>query len=315
MRCLSIHLTDLCNSKCSFCVVGSPLYTTDSIDEHDVTQFLRDHAGQGYEAVNLHGGEATIHPRFVEILELIRSSGYPEVHLQTNGISLARPEFARRTVDLGVRLFIISLHGDSAGIQDPQTGTPGGFARTVQGIKNVKALGARVRTNTVVTRTNVGHLPGIAALAVDAGVDHINFSNLHPVGSAIFGLSRLVPAFDEIRRFLYPAIETSLAAGRRVTLEGFPYCTVREYAGLHLNNEYRDIRMLYRGRVIDSYDDFMNDVMRAYGDPCASCTVREACGGVYKQYTDLRGWAEFEPILMAPASGGVEAGQMCERAD
>src|SRR4051812_20051806 len=117
MRCLSIHLTDLCNSKCSFCVVGSPMYTKDSIVFEQVLAFLAENANQNFEAVNLHGGEATIHPHFLETLDAIRSHGYPEVHLQTNAIRLADVAFCRQTVDRGVVLFIISLHGDVAEIQ------------------------------------------------------------------------------------------------------------------------------------------------------------------------------------------------------
>jgi MoaA/NifB/PqqE/SkfB family radical SAM enzyme len=276
--------------------VGSPLYTKDSIDYSLVKDFLRENAGQGFDAVNLHGGEATIHPKFLETLELIRSLDYREVHLQTNGIKLADPVFAREVFGSGVKLFIVSLHGDTPGIQDQQTGTPGGFGRTIEGIRNVKALGAAVRTNTVITKTNLERLSDISELAVSVGVDHVNFSNLHPVGSAIFGLSRMVPAFAEIRRYLYPAIDLAMVAGRRVTLEGFPHCTIRERIELHLNKEYRDIRMLYRGRVIEDYDEFMNDVMRTYGPPCENCSVRGFCGGVYTQYADLRGWGEFFPI-------------------
>jgi MoaA/NifB/PqqE/SkfB family radical SAM enzyme len=276
--------------------VGSPLYTQDSIDYHQVVTFLRDNAGRGYEAVNLHGGEATIHPHFLDTLKLIRELGYPEVHLQTNGIRLADQEFARQTVQLGVRLFIVSLHGDDPEIHDQQTRTPGGFARTLKGIRHVKALGTAVRTNTVITRLNLERLPAISELAITMGVDHVNFSNLHPVGSAIFGLSRIVPEFSEIRRYLYPAVDLALAHGLRVTLEGFPYCAIRERMNLHLSNEYRDIRMLYRGRVIESYDEFMNDVMRKHGEPCRNCAVQKACGGVYVQYIDLRGWKEFLPM-------------------
>lgn len=296
MRCLSIHLTDLCNSRCSFCVVGSPQYTSDSIDYGRVVEFLEENAGRGYEAVNLHGGEPTIHPRFMDTLELIRSLGYPEVHLQTNGIKLSHPEFAKDTVNLGVRLFVISLHGRVAEQQDGETDTPGGFVQTLECIHNVKRLGARVRTNTVITRQNVASLAAISELAADLEVDHINFSNLHPVGSAIFGLAKMVTDFAEIRRYLYPAIDVALARGRRVTLEGFPYCTVRQRMELQLNNEYRGIRMLYRGRVIEDYDQFMNDTMRTFGPPCDGCEKGSLCGGVYPQYTALRGWGEFSAI-------------------
>jgi len=272
----------------------------------EICDFLRANAGCGYDAVNLHGGEATVHPRFLETLALIKSLGYPEVHLQTNGILLAKLPFAERMVGLGVRLFIISLHGDSATIQDPQTSTPGGFQRTVQGIRNVKALGARVRTNTVITLQNLERLYGLSELAVSLGVDHLNFSNLHPVGSAHFGLSRMLPTFADVRRHLYPAIDHAQGSGRRVTLEGFPHCVVSERAELRLDKDYREIRMLYRGRVIENYDLFMNDVMRIYGEPCVDCGARDECGGVYTQYIELRGWKEFAAVK-SPQSEVPEA--------
>lgn len=295
MRCLSIHLTDLCNSKCTFCVVASPLYTKDTVNYDEVVAFLRAHAGT-YDVVNFHGGEPTIHPKFLETLALIQELGYREVHLQTNATRLSDEAFARRTVELGVKLFIISLHGDDPQTHDTQTHTPGGFNRVIASIQNVKALGARVRTNTVVTRANLQRLPSIARVACDAGVDHFNISNIHPVGSALFALGRILPSFEEVRAHLYPAIDHCQERGRRVTLEGFPYCSVAERRDLHLNNEYRDIRMMIRGRVIDDYDAFMSDSMRVFGSPCQGCGVRKACGGVYREYISYRGWNEFHPL-------------------
>lgn len=295
MRCLSIHLTDLCNSKCTFCVVASPLYTKDTVNYDEVVAFLKDNAGT-YDVVNLHGGEPTIHPKFLETLELIQQLGYREVHLQTNATRLADENFARRCVELGVKLFIISLHGDDPESHDTQTHTPGGFNRVIASIRNVSTLGARVRTNTVITRSNLQRLTSIARVACDAGVTHFNISNIHPVGSALFALERIMPSFEEIRTHLYPAIDHCLERGRRVTLEGFPYCTVSERMDLHLNNEYRDIRMMIRGRVIKDYDAFMSNSMRMYGAPCKGCAVSKSCGGVYREYISYRGWDEFHPV-------------------
>ena len=296
MKCLSIHLTDLCNSKCSFCVVGSPLYVKDSIQYDEVLGFLRDNADHSYDVVNIHGGEATVHPRFLETLETIRNLGYPQVHLQTNGITLAKMEFARQLVSLGVNLFIISLHGDSALLQDELTDTPGGFAKTSEGIRNVKRLNAAVRTNTVITRQNVDRLSAITRLACDLGVDHINLSNLHPTGSAYFGINRLSVDFCTSRANLYTAVDEALALGKAVTLEGFPYCVVEEKAGLRLNSSYRDIKMLMRGKVITNYDEFMTRSCRVFGEPCKQCSAQDLCGGVYPEYVQFYGWNEFSPI-------------------
>jgi len=301
MRILSVHLTDLCNSKCSFCVVGSPLYVADTIAYADVKSFLTSNAHTGFDAVNLHGGEATIHPNFIDTLRLIQRLGYPEVQLQTNGIRLADTGFAELISSLGVKLLIISLHGDTPQLHDAQTATTGGFVRTLEGIRNVKRLGLRVRTNTVITTQNVPRLGHLAQLAIDLGVDHLNFSNIHPVGSAQFGFVRIVPTFEEVRKFLYPALDLALSAGRSVTLEGFPYCTVPEYINLHINEQTREVRMLMRGRIIEDYDRFMNQTCRIYGQPCADCCVRERCGGVYPEYVQQRGWNDFSTISSAAA--------------
>jgi MoaA/NifB/PqqE/SkfB family radical SAM enzyme len=295
-RFLSIHTTDLCNSRCSFCVVASPLYTKDTVEYKDIVKFLEENAGQGWDGVNLHGGEATIHPKFIEILELIQRLGYPEVHLQTNAIKLADANFAARVTDLGVKKFIISLHGDTPELQDSQTGTKGGFIRTIQGIRNVKARGTHVRTNTVITRLNLKRLTEICRLACEVGVDHINLSNLHPVGSAIFSRSTSMPTLDEMREHVYNSVDLVVSYGREMTLEGFPYCAVRERGQHQLNNERREVRMLMRGDVIDDYDAFMSDSMRVFGEVCNGCTMRSKCGGAYPEYVQYYGWKEFSCI-------------------
>ncbi|MEY9748893.1 MoaA/NifB/PqqE/SkfB family radical SAM enzyme [Bradyrhizobium japonicum] len=293
MRCLSIHLTDLCNSRCSFCVVGSPHYAQDSIKLSDVEQFLTSHAGKGWDVLNLHGGEATIHKHFIDILELARTLKYPEVHLQTNAIRLADRAFAETVANLGVTLGIVSLHGHTAELQDALTGTRGGFSRTISGIQNLRKLGVAVRTNTVILSSNVHELEHIAEVACDLDVGHVNISNLHPVGSATFSFENSAVSFCDVRPRLLASIELVKARGKVITLEGFPYCTIPEHEDLHLNEQGRQIKMLMRGLVIDDYDQFMNTTCRRYGDVCEPCKVRSRCGGVYPEYLARRGWSEF----------------------
>jgi MoaA/NifB/PqqE/SkfB family radical SAM enzyme len=295
-RFLSIHVTDLCNSQCSFCVVGSPLQAKETVEYSSIVRFLEENAHHGWNAVNLHGGEPTIHPRFLQLLELIRTLGYPEVHIQTNAIKLSDPGFVAKIMDLGVTKFIISLHGDLPEFHDSQTGTRGGFVRTIQGIRNVKARAAHVRTNTVITRQNLARLPNICRLACDIGVDHINISNMHPVGSALYSRSASMASLVEIREPLYRAVDLVAGLGPTITLEGFPFCAVKERSQYRLNNEPRDIRMLIRGDVVNDYDQFMSDVMRVFGPPCTTCAVKQQCGGVYPQYVQFYNWTELAAV-------------------
>lgn len=63
---------------------------------------------------------------------------------------------------------------------------------------------------------------------------------------------------------------------------------------LHLTNEYRAIRLLVRGQVLDDYDGFMRDRMSVLGEPCQRCPAKERCGGVYPEYIEYFGWDEFD---------------------
>jgi MoaA/NifB/PqqE/SkfB family radical SAM enzyme len=177
----------------------------------------------------------------------------------------------------------------------------------------MRARGAKVRTNTVVTRTNLADLADTCRLACELDVNHINISNLHPVGSALNIRHRVMPSFSEMQPHIRAAVDCVRANRRKITLEGFPYCMVRDRAADHLNNSPRGIRMLIHGQVIDDYDAFMSRTMRVLGEECGHCAMSPLCGGAYPQYVELYGWSEFHAIghpheletaAMAQRSGG-----------
>ncbi|WP_377268734.1 radical SAM protein [Peterkaempfera sp. SMS 1(5)a] len=304
MKQLSMHVTDLCNEKCGFCVVGSPLAKSDSVQYNELINFLIANADEGFDSLNLHGGEPTILPRLMELLETASVFGYPEVQIQTNGRRLKDRGFVDKLKERGVRLFVISLHGADSHVQDCLTQTPGGFAETIEGIRNAKAAGIQVRVNTVITRMNMGQLGNICRLCVELGVDHINISNLHPVGSGYFALDMQAPTVRETRTHLLPVLDELVGQGHKITLEGFPLCVVAPYQRLAIEDGTRFIRMMYQGAVYDNYDEFMDDQTREYGAPCDGCALRSECGGVYLEYAERRGWDEFAAAkqdLLEPA--------------
>lgn len=293
---LSLHITDVCNSKCGFCVVGSPLVRKDSVRHEDLVRFLVENASEGFESVNLHGGEPTIYPNLMELLELIRALGYPRVEIQTNGRRLKDIAFVEALAHRGVELLVVSLHGAKATTQDRLTQAPGGFVETIEGLRHAQTCDVDVRTNTVVTRQNLDELEDVGRLAVDLGVKHVNFSNLHPVGSGFFALEAMIPSVVDLRDRLVAAVE-AIRDRVEVTLEGFPFCVVRPFEHLAIERQKRSIKMLYRGSVFDSYDVYMDTECRSFGPPCVDCKYRGVCGGVYKEYTERRGWTEFVPVV------------------
>jgi len=302
MKSLSVHVTDLCNSACSFCVVSAPLYDEDTVNLEDVFAFIDKYAAQGYTNLNLHGGEPTIQPRLLELVRRASALGFSEIHMQTNGIRMADATYCMALKEAGVTRCVVSLHGHSAELQDALTGSKGGFRKTICGIRNMCELGVPVRTNTVITKSNNRHLEAIAELAISLGVDHINLSVLHPSGSSVYSRQSNMPRFTEIRPMVHAVIQQVLKAERIITLEGFPLCIVPDHGHLLVTEKLADIRMMIRGREYSSYDGFMSRLNKELGSICRKCECKGACGGVYPQYTEYYGWDEIQGMPSKEAS-------------
>jgi len=299
MKALSIHLTDVCNSKCTFCIVDSPYMKQDTIMRRRVSRFLREHAGQDYEAVSLHGGEATVRPDFLEILDEIRELGYPTAHLMTNGRKFARMNYARTVVDKGVSEFTVSMHGATAATQDGISLARGSFDQAVAGIRNMKELGARVLTNSVVCKQNYTELPEIVDLCLDLGADEVAISALHTSGTALRNFWDVTPRYDAIRPYVSEACDRAVRRGIRPILEGFPHCSVPGYEEYLADWQKYKYKVLYRSFVMDDYGDHMDDFTRVKDERCGGCALGDACGGVYKEYAEFIGWDEFTPVTAA----------------
>jgi hypothetical protein len=89
-----VTITSACNLDCPICYVhnknsGAYHMTTDEFRQ-TLDHLLRDH--KDLDLINFTGGEPTVHPSFVEFLELCHQSGIHRVSICTNGLRLARDE-------------------------------------------------------------------------------------------------------------------------------------------------------------------------------------------------------------------------------
>ncbi len=295
MKGLSIHLTDQCNNSCIFCVVDSHKNRGELVNLDIITNFLNSNAGKDYECVNIHGGEPTICLEFMSILKKIQDLGYPWVSLQTNGRTCKDMDFTKKAVELGVNLFVISLHGKTREMQDYLAGDQGCFEETVQGIKNIKSLGVKVRTNTVVCKQNYKELKDIVEYSMDLGTDHINISGIHPTGKAYKNFHNVTPMYTDIIPYVKEAVDAAVKRNKVVTLEGFPPCMLGEYEKYIINWDEIKYKLLFHNIILPNYDTYMEKETRKQGTVCKNCDKNKKCGGVYKEYLEFYGWDEFEP--------------------
>ena len=320
-RFITVHLTRLCNSHCQFCTTDPMGRPMEEVTVAEIEEFLKENSGQGFEAVQVIGGEPTLYKQLPEVLQLIRDYGYPVVQMCTNGRTLRKKPYAKQLIDLGVRLFYISLHGADAKTHDALTERPRSWAQAIEGIHNVKELGEDVQTITVVNRHNYRQLEDIVMLLMEIGVDIIDITGLCPGGLAVFAWDDLVVPYEEVFPYLDRAIRACQEAGQEIAMEGFPFCAVRPWEELCL--EYAGSRkelMLFYGNLIQDFDTCLNTVHKERIPQCTGCAVSQVCGGVYDRYVESYGNGHYStiatyhgtalPVLQETPTAAAEAAQI-----
>jgi cyclic pyranopterin phosphate synthase len=225
---LRISLTDHCNLRCVYCMPLAGLQLAPSpalLTAAEIETVARAAVAVGFRKLRLTGGEPTLRPDLVEIVE--RLAGIPGVRdlaMTTNGVRL--PPLAARLAAAGLRR--VNIHLDSL--------DPARLARIMRwgtlgeiwaGIEAAEAAGMRpLKLNAVVARDfNEDDVVPLARLTL-ARDWHVRFIETMPLGggeTAALSRTHLVPNADSRRR-----IESVL--GRLTPLSGFdPSDEARNY--------------------------------------------------------------------------------------
>lgn len=108
--CLAIlEINSGCNLRCPVCFMSAGDVPAFSLSLHQVEMMLDSlEASEGdTEVVQVSGGEPTIHPEILRILEAIKRRRVRYVMLNTNGLRLARDDdFVRALADLNVYVYL-----------------------------------------------------------------------------------------------------------------------------------------------------------------------------------------------------------------
>jgi molybdenum cofactor biosynthesis enzyme MoaA len=180
-----VRLVTACNSRCVFCLdTDTPrgVYLLED-DVHREIKRGRDelHA----DKIILSGGEASIHPKFVDFVRYAKDLGYDRVQTVTNGVMFSQLDFYRASVDAGLGEITFSLHGHTAELHDRLTGTPGAFHKLMKGMMRAIREGRIiVNVDVCINKQNVEYIDQIVDLCLSVGVREFDLLHVIPQGAA-----------------------------------------------------------------------------------------------------------------------------------
>ncbi len=198
-----VRVTRVCNQRCTFCL-DSMNQDGSMIDVESLKAFIALGRRLGRERLILSGGEASVHPQFLELIRFGKQVGYEWIQTVTNGMMFSYRNFARKAAEAGLDEATVSLHGHTAYLQDKLTGTPGAFVTGVKGMRNLQDTGrVVVNVDVVINKQNYEHLPEIIEYYYNLGIREFDLLHIIPFGrgfdehrhSLFFDLNDAVPYF------------------------------------------------------------------------------------------------------------------------
>ena len=283
-----------CNSNCVFCVIGDKLFTGNRSTE-DCLEELRASRATCDDVV-FTGAEVTIRSDFFALVAAAKKLGYRNIQIQTNGRMFAYRQFCERAIAAGANEFSPSIHGHVAKLHDGLTRSPGSFDQIVQAIRNLRALGQRIVTNTVATRQNAKHLPQMARMLVELGVDQFQIAFPHPTGHAETYFDGVVPRMRDLAPFVMQALQVGIDANVRCMAEAMPYCQLPGYERYVAELHIPPTEIVYDGFVVPDYKRDRMERGKTRFLQCAQCRFEPMCEGPWREYPAELGSDEFQPV-------------------
>ena len=160
-----LNFRSRCNMGCGFCYI--PFATSNESLATLLKIADRCHA-LGAKVVTLGGGDPFQFPDLEAVVERFSTYGI-EVHIDTNGIEAH--EARVQTVAQVISLIAFPLDGASSSTHDALRTYPGHFNIVLQRIREAKAMGLRVKVNSVVTKQNANEMSDISTLIQELGAN------------------------------------------------------------------------------------------------------------------------------------------------
>lgn len=233
----------------------------------------------------LTGGEPTIHPDFLAILQETRKLlPNTQIKILTNGRTFFYEDFARQVLQIKNLSLAFSFCGHDAKLHDAVTRSPGSFQQAEAGLKNIlknKDKSHHIEIRIVLTKLLLKQNKSVFEFLGKNFTDIDTLVFLFPEieGTCEQNYKTIVPTYDDaLKSDFFANFEKAQKTFPDIRLYHFPLCVVPP--GLWPNV----------WRTMDKNDT-------TFVQQCARCLYQKSCLGVPVGYKKFFGDKEFGPIL------------------
>lgn len=315
-----LYVTKLCNIECEFCYYhqekGKHHETLDALE----TRFKAWTSGEyRVSAVDITGGEPTIHPGIRDIVRMSVAYGIRPTVI-TNG---QRTELVAQLYDDGLDDTLISVHalGDE---YDRMVHRRGAFDKLDRTVRMLHDRSLPFRTNTTLTAGSVAAIESITDYLLEARPHIINLIAFNPHDGTLWANEvnvKFQATYADMAKAAQYVIGRAERAGIWVNVRYMPLCFMQgfeahvcnfkqwqfdpyewEFFSSNLRQDAPDLlKAAIDARVFGPSDEerlyhhlmAISTKQNVRAEACATCQYAAICDGIYPQYARVFGIDEF----------------------
>lgn len=180
---VDLHITNRCDNNCLICSYKSGTADSNEMDFKELITVIDKLAAYGVKHIHITGGEPTLHPKIIEIVDYIECN-YSDIKLRmiTNGN--ADEHVYERLYASGLKDIMISIDG----LEDNHNRirrNPKSYKNAWRTVKKCIELGMRVRVNMVALTENISDIEESILMCVNNNVDIFSMFLFTPVGRGL----------------------------------------------------------------------------------------------------------------------------------
>lgn len=303
-RQIEIQLGHMCNNRCLFCVSGqrTALGEAGPMPVEPLLARIREARAAGHAKITLLGGEPTLQPGFMRVVEECAALGFEEIVIFTNGAKTARAELIDAIRKTGGRFtWRISIQGATRESHERTTRKEGSFARILRTLEHLAARGERITVNMCVVSSNYEDVDRFPALLAPYGVTQLHLDMMRPLDAGDRTedeLRAMIPRYSALAEPLRRMI-AGFAPGFDVNVGNLPYCVAPDLAPwIHHDGEHTEtIAIDGDDRLSRPWNKYLvkrRDKLKP--ERCRECVLDARCSGVFETYARFYGTDELAPV-------------------
>ncbi len=202
-----LELTEKCNNNCYYCYniwkkEGHTCVKKELTTEEWLFVIVKLQQETDCKTIALTGGEPTLRPDFLQIVEFINNLGIKPV-LITNGTGMKK-EFIAECMKRGVRLFELPLLGPAREIHN-EICRNNSWDDVIEALVNIKTMNGRPVVVFVATNKNIPFFEETMKLAIALETDGMMLNRFNPGGEGIKYIDELLPSAEDFEKVLATA--------------------------------------------------------------------------------------------------------------